>query len=189
MKLHKPVKGRSFVEHAITYSFLSRKLHAKRVMEVGCGEGYGLQLMSMFALSITGLDNSPKFLRRAHTKQYHCPHTLLKWDLDKELPDLTDIDVLVATEVLEHIKEPEKLVKHCADHGVTLLFSIPHNAPHPLHLHVYMNPEEAKALVVPYYSTIEWFTLRNGIVQKDFPFVSPERYIGVCHPNQEVTNN
>lgn len=184
MKKEKPRKTRSFVEHMITYSFLSRDLHAKRVLELGCGEGYGLQLLSLFALRLQGLDNSPKFLRRAQLMQYHCPTVLKKIDLDKDLPDLSEVDFVVATELLEHLEDAHRMVEHCARSGVSLGLSIPHNAPHPLHKHVFMNPAEAKALISPHYRDVRWFTLRNGIVQKDFPFISPERYIGICSPSQ-----
>lgn len=173
------MKQASYAYHLSAYAWVARRVRNRNVVELGSNEGYGSQLLSVFAKSITGYDISPRGVSRSAMKQHHCAAKFNVLDLEMGVLPLEGVDVVVALEVLEHLHNPQHVLKQISDAGVELIFSIPHNAPQRLHFQDFYSLEDAKALIEPFFSDVEWFFMRHNFIQSA-PFKEPNRYIGVA---------
>ena len=120
-------------EHLLRYTFALQYVFDKDVLDVACGTGYGMHLMSLWAKSITGYDNSQEAINVAKRDfRMKCSAFIEVKDLDQEsrLSNnmAQDFDVVTCFETLEHLNNPEKLLenirKHLRPKGM-LLISVP----------------------------------------------------------------
>ncbi len=165
-----PVKTRGYQNHLALYVWASQFAFNEEVTDIGCGEGFGLQAVSIFAKSVRGLDISPTFLNRAKKKQYYCPTSFEVVDIDHD-PNLHGF--VLAFEVVEHVKEPRKLVEIMAVYP--FIASLPHNDHHPLHLTTYHSIEEVAKLFEGI--AVDIFKYAHGVVYTADSGVVPERYV------------
>lgn len=116
-------------EHLTRYGYALWFVKRKRVLDLGCYNGYGTVLLSWGAASVTGYDNDPKALRKAESRQYECPAMFRQVDFDKEPLPYGPFDTIVSFEVLEHVEDPDdlmqKMMATLAPGGV-FVFSVPH---------------------------------------------------------------
>ena len=151
----------------------------KKILDIGCGKGDGLLILSYFADSVTGVDFGPKEIKYALLHHYYSPVRLIQLDLEKEWLE-EKFDVITAFEILEHLEHPELLLPKIAKNCKMFIFSVPHNAPAPFHKQVYKKLDEVRALVEPYFD-VDWYFERKSII-RDEVFNVPHRYIGVATP-------
>lgn len=148
------------------------------MLDIGCGEGFGLLITSMFASKVTGLDFSPRAVRIASSQRYLCPGEIKQFDLENEIIE-EDFDICIAFEVLEHINNPKEVVERMRQLGKTLIFSVPHAYPHKLHKTDFYSLEDAQKLVPNW--KVEWYYLDGSNIVKKKP-ININRYIGVATP-------
>lgn len=89
------------------------KLNPKTILDFGCGEGFFLKAMKDRGLSekkILGVDNRKKAVENASSLLPE--YDFKQIDLFQISPDEFQFDLVMAIEVLEHLYEPEKFVKH-----------------------------------------------------------------------------
>lgn len=92
-------------------------LHGKRVLDVGCGGGILSESMSEKGADVTGIDLGDKALKVAKLHQLESglkvDYRLVSVeDLAKEQP--ASFDVVTCMEMLEHVPDPEAIVRACA---------------------------------------------------------------------------
>jgi 2-polyprenyl-3-methyl-5-hydroxy-6-metoxy-1,4-benzoquinol methylase len=101
----------TFWEHLFRYSFASRRVQGKRVLDIACGEGYGAWLLSKSgARSVIGVDVCNET----------CEHARSKYGIDARrgeaiaipLPNAS-VDVIVSFETIEHVKSPDAFLDEC----------------------------------------------------------------------------
>lgn len=96
--------------NADRYMFALPHCVDKHVLELGCGSGMGTYLYSLVAKSITAVDYSGVAIDYAKTYPSDPYKVSFKeMNLEKEIPD-GKYDVVVATEFLEHIDDPARLI-------------------------------------------------------------------------------
>jgi 2-polyprenyl-3-methyl-5-hydroxy-6-metoxy-1,4-benzoquinol methylase len=103
--------GSTFWEHVYRYAFACRFVKGKRVLDVACGEGYGLAaLQKAGAARVIGLDISEPV----------CQHARTKYGLDVRVATAEQIpladasmDVIVSFETIEHIPNPGLFLDEC----------------------------------------------------------------------------
>jgi SAM-dependent methyltransferase len=91
-------------EHMARYAFAARLARGKRVLDAGCGAGYGSAELAPAALSVIGIDVAPEAVELARSN-YQQPN------LEFELGSCTALphgegafDLVVAFEVIEHLE-------------------------------------------------------------------------------------
>jgi len=91
-------------EHMARYAFAMRLARGKRVLDAGCGAGYGSAELARIAESVTGVDVACEAVEyaRAH---YPAAHLEFKQASVTELPFAdASFDLVVAFEVIEHLE-------------------------------------------------------------------------------------
>jgi 2-polyprenyl-3-methyl-5-hydroxy-6-metoxy-1,4-benzoquinol methylase len=87
------------------YNFAARLTRGKRVLDAGCGAGYGSAELAQSAERVTGIDIAPEAVEfaRAH---YERPNLTFEQASCTELPfDDGCFDLVVAFEVIEHLED------------------------------------------------------------------------------------
>lgn len=146
-------------EHIARYFFAARLARGKRVVDLGCGAGYGSAELARTAVSVLGCDISQEAVEWART-QYAVPNLRFEQASCDAVP-LGDasIDLAVAFEVIEHLYEPEKLlaeVRRLLAPGGQFVVSTPNTGyyaesreaagPNPYHHHEFSFQEFQEAL-------------------------------------------
>jgi SAM-dependent methyltransferase len=92
-------------EHLARYAFAARLARGKRVLDAGCGAGYGSAELAKTAVSVLGVDQSNDAVQYAR-ENYRLPNLTFVQASATALPhpDAT-FDLVVAFEVIEHLDE------------------------------------------------------------------------------------
>lgn len=96
-------------EHWHRYLYVTNFVNNKKVLDIACGEGYGSNLLSIYAEEVIGIDISKEAIERASSKY-------IKKNLQFISGTATDIpvkesavfDTVVSFETIEHLPEPDQ---------------------------------------------------------------------------------
>jgi hypothetical protein len=92
-----------FNEHLSRYEFARHFAGGKRVLDAGCGSGYGSAELASTALAVTGIDASADAIEYAR-EHYHSDNLHFEQALCTALPD-GPYDLITAFEVIEHLED------------------------------------------------------------------------------------
>jgi 2-polyprenyl-3-methyl-5-hydroxy-6-metoxy-1,4-benzoquinol methylase len=81
----------------------------QKVLDIGCGTGYGTFMLSWAARWVTGMDLDEPSVRFAR-RHFQADNLLYLQSGD---PSVYEADVYVALEVLEHLDDPAQLIAEC----------------------------------------------------------------------------
>jgi len=156
----------TYVEHLTRYVFCLGFCINKKVMDIACGTGYGLELISSVAESGIGVDIDQKALEFAkeNYKFYGKSFIFVQRDLEKETLNSgffgKILDTITSFETIEHLANPDfflENVKEILREDGHFIFSIPINNPSKYHKISYTK-QEAKALMDKHFSKIQWLS-------------------------------
>jgi SAM-dependent methyltransferase len=101
-----------FRRHEVVYQRLASRCADLDVLEAGCGEGYGADLISRVARRVIALDYDETTVAhvRAHYPRVEVMHGNLA---ELPLPDAS-VDVVVNFQVIEHLWDQTQFVRECA---------------------------------------------------------------------------
>jgi SAM-dependent methyltransferase len=115
-----------FRRHEVVYARLADRCAGRDVLEAGCGEGYGADLIADVARHVIGLDYDESAV--AHVKARYPRVEMLHGNLaELPLPDRA-VDVVVNFQVIEHLWDQGQFVAEChrvLRPGGALLMSTP----------------------------------------------------------------
>jgi len=144
-------------EHLARYSFAARLCRGKRVLDAGCGVGYGAARLATQARRVIGIEIAPEALAMARERYALPALEFLRGDC-RSLPFASgSFDLVVAFEVIEHLQDWDALLAESrrvlADWGA-LIVSTPNRvyygehreAPNPFHVHEFDYTEFQAAL-------------------------------------------
>lgn len=105
------VRNDLFVAHESIYFFASSYAAGRRVLDAGCGTGYGsAQLARSGATSVVGVDLDAANVRYA-TRHYGAPNVTFRTaDLERLDFPPASFDLVVASNSLEHLHDPDAFV-------------------------------------------------------------------------------
>ncbi len=146
-----------WAEHIARYAFATRFADGKRVLDLGCGTGYGTAELAKYAFEAVGVDISREAIdyAKAHyrnARYVEVPAT--------ELPfEPASFDVVVSFELIEHLSDWRPLlaqVKRVLHPGGLFIVSTPNklyyaeargaSGPNPFHEHEFEHAEFAAAM-------------------------------------------
>ena len=179
----------------VTYAWACQFLIIKNgytMADLGAGRGDGAMIMSHFTKSIDLYDGHEGQLQLSKRHPYFCPTEYILMDLEKDAPT-KEYDVIICFETLEHLKNPERLVREVSKKCKLFIFSIPHNSPtthkrhyhrkwHQVHKQIYRNEDDVKKMLGDNFDEVTLYQERSGKIRKG-KFKVPHRYIGVCKNN------
>ena len=92
-------------------------LKGKRVLDIGCGGGILAKPLSRLGSSVTGIDISSENIKVAvdHAKKEKLDITYLNLTIEK-LNVNKKFDIVIASEVIEHVEDQNVFLKHIAKH-------------------------------------------------------------------------
>jgi 2-polyprenyl-3-methyl-5-hydroxy-6-metoxy-1,4-benzoquinol methylase len=143
-----------YLEHLSAYEAAGRFARQGTVLDIGCGEGYGVSRMAANAGYVLGVDVEPDVVTVV-TRRYRDTRVRFAcMDGMRLAVRSASVDLVTSFQVLEHVPDPDALVSEIArvlrPTGVAVL-STPNALIHlgprnPFHVHEF-NPRELQALL------------------------------------------
>jgi SAM-dependent methyltransferase len=156
--------------HMMRYAFATQFCYNARVVDLGCGTGYGSYVLSMVAKEVWAVDRSMDAI--AFGKQHFKADNIVwvRYDIERlSLPEEPDFNVCF--EVLEHLDDPQFII----DQYQPLLWSIPIDDGSRFHKRAYSIKE-----IDELTGGGRWFQLRDGlIVERDETEQLPMYILGI----------
>jgi len=146
-----------WAEHLARYAFAARYAAGKRVLDVGCGTGYGTAELAKTARATTGVDVAPEAIEYATE---HYPGVTFRMAQAGKLPfDVASFDLITAFELIEHLDDWRAMlheVRRVLDRAGVFIVSTPNKlyyaesrgaaGPNPYHRHEFEYAEFRSAL-------------------------------------------
>ncbi len=192
--------------HARRYGFAAKRCRGKRVLDAGCGSGYGTRILGLEATECLGVDSDPEVVRLAESL-FATPGVSFAVADGTRLEALTDetFDVVVALEVLEHLP-PESVpafmaaVRRVLTPDGTFVVSVANRAhqdkeENPFHLSE-MLFEEFKTLLQTWFTALRieffgqevwggtWHLERECRIERIRSATSHHVYLGLAEPER-----
>lgn len=128
----------TFQHHLARYQFALGLLRGgERLLDTGCGVGYGTHLLNSRAGFALGVDYSVDALEYARARYQSPGLAFARMNCQGlALPDST-FDVIVSFEMYEHLEKPREYLRECArvlKPGGRLILSTPNRAPWEIHM-------------------------------------------------------
>lgn len=106
------VRNDLFVAHASIYEFGSRFARGARVLDAGCGTGYGAEiLVRNGAAHVHGVDVDPRSVAYARRHYGSDAISFARADCERLTLEEGSYDLVFASNVLEHLEHPELFVR------------------------------------------------------------------------------
>ncbi len=151
-------------EHRGRYWWAGQLLRGKKVLDAGCGTGYGLEMLAdAGAVALTGVDLDPGAVAEARVRGGRCGATVVQADLQAlELPD-DSFDAVVCFETIEHLESPQRglaELRRVVRPGGMIVVSSPNPDVYPPgnehHRHE-LRPEELAGLVREHFGCVQTY--------------------------------
>jgi SAM-dependent methyltransferase len=180
-----PVWQRTGFMHRQRYEFAAKQVTGKRVLNVGCGPGYGEGILASGSpAAVVAVDYDFELVERLRRKQASANECLeYRWANAEALPDsLGKFDVIISFENIEHLPAPDRFlegVRRVANPGARLILSTPNRIKYsghpqrpvqnPFHVREY-DFDELRELLAPTLADMQW----SGQFERDYTALSDE---------------
>jgi ubiquinone/menaquinone biosynthesis C-methylase UbiE len=149
-------------EHLHRYAFARRLLAGRRVLDLGCGLGYGAELWHRCARDVVSLDHDAETIANARAMRTHALGPFLIADACRLPLASASFDAVVAFELIEHVSEQQELIAEIRrvlrptgllllSSPDTLVYSGKLGERNPFHIRE-MTTDELRALVAPHFA-------------------------------------
>lgn len=163
----------NFVRHEVAHLYVIKKIRgARRVLDVGCGTGYGSAMVASRVHEVVGVDNSEEAVAWARAKhQLDNLEFMIMPATKLSFPDAS-FDAAYSIQVIEHIEDVElylsEVVRVLKPGGRFVLATpnrltySPKGLHNPFHVREYA-AKELKELLAPYFREVEVTGLHAGL--------------------------
>ena len=176
--------GRIVYEHLHRYALSRDYVAGKRVLDIGCGAGYGTDLLAEQAREAVGVDIDRGAVARA-TKAYRRPNLSYQVADCYDLPFADgEFDAVVANEMIEHIDRQDDFLKEARrvlKTGGLLIVSTPnrpiynrYKSPNPFHV-AEMDIPEFRHLLEGHFASVRLTGLRMALISAAFEMDADDR--------------
>lgn len=112
-------------DHRARYEWAASRLAGKRVVDAGCGVGYGSKILAEAGCTVRAFDRSEEAIAFAKEHYNHDPG--IRYDVGELTSQMfpKNFDAVICFEALEHLAHPEKALRRFRDMAPTLYFSVP----------------------------------------------------------------
>lgn len=176
-----------FTRHLVAYRMAGELGRGRRVIDIGCGEGYGPALLADSAEEVLGIDIAPEVVEHA-SSDYRAPNLSFEvMDVGSLDVGSRSFDVAVSLQVIEHIVDESGYLQEMArvlKPGGAALITTPNrltispgsDSPiNPYHLREY-TPEELSSRLAGYFARVDisgifhagWLKLNDRVRMVDF---------------------
>jgi SAM-dependent methyltransferase len=185
-------------EHLARYAFAGRLCRHKRILDMGCGTGYGTAELARHALTATGIDVATSAVE--HAREHFTARNLryLRASCTQlPFPDAS-FDLAVSFEVIEHIPEWRRLIEEARrvlKPGGQFIVSTPNRlyyaesrklaGPNPYHDHEF-EFEEFRTELESVFPSVSLF-LQNHAAGIVFQPIHPDESADVSIAGQDIT--
>jgi SAM-dependent methyltransferase len=104
-----PAENYWFRRHLAVYEWVADRCAGLDVVDMACGEGYGVEVLARRAARVTGVDANPEAHEHARLK-YSRPGVRFVRDLVERHAEPCDAVVFLQT--IEHVDRPEEVLRH-----------------------------------------------------------------------------
>jgi SAM-dependent methyltransferase len=156
-----PAENYWFRRHLAVYEWIAERCGGLDVVDMACGEGYGVDVLARRARRVTGVDANPEAYEHARLK-YSRPGVRFVQDLVERHEEPCDAVIFLQT--IEHLEEPRAALEHFRAMAPVVYVSTPNvltlappgaeRSDNPWHLREY-RPEEFRALCEGVYGRVE----------------------------------
>jgi len=117
-----PAENYWFRRHLVVYEWIARRCAGLRVVDMACGEGYGTEVLALHAREVTGVDANPDAYEHARLK-YTRPGVRFVRNMIELHAE--PCDVIVFLQTIEHVPDPEGVLRHFKRTAGTVYVSTP----------------------------------------------------------------
>lgn len=110
----------SFIKEKVCIHFnikdnATQPLKGLRILDVGCGGGLLCEPLARLGATVTGIDPVKENIKVAkmHAKEMGLKITYLASAVEDLPADMSPFDVLIASEIIEHVDHPDAFLKTC----------------------------------------------------------------------------
>ncbi|MCL5287447.1 MAG: class I SAM-dependent methyltransferase [Acidobacteria bacterium] len=176
-RLHPDTQDRATFQHHIArYEFaLERIAPGERVLDAGCGAGYGTHLLSEKCAFALGIDYAPQALEFARGRYGGANVAFAAMNCHRLAVAEASVDCVIALEVFEHLENSEAFLAECSRvlrPGGRLILSTPNQVTHDLHMnsigmknefHInLMSEKELHAALQKHFAEVEIYGQRRS---------------------------
>jgi len=172
----------TYAEHLARYAFALHFCYKRNVLDVGCNDGSGSQLLSLSADRMTVADIDQRSLNAAKGKSFECLTDFVPCDFEHDFPD-GRWDTIVGFEIIEHLEQTDRFVRNIADHltdGGVFVFSVPHMVANPQHKTLF-DEEKIRALITRHLTLDALYVQDAECISGKPMYKGLKCYVGVAH--------
>jgi 2-polyprenyl-3-methyl-5-hydroxy-6-metoxy-1,4-benzoquinol methylase len=160
-----PAENYWFRRHLVVYEWIARRCGGLSVVDMASGEGYGSDVLARHARQVTGVEANPDAFEHARLK-YTRPGVRFVRDMVELY--FEPCDVVVFLQTIEHVPEPEAVLRRFKEMAGTVYVSTPNlltlappgadKSGNPWHLREY-RAEDFRRLCSSGFETVEVYGL------------------------------
>jgi SAM-dependent methyltransferase len=117
-----PAENYWFRRHLAVYEWIAERCAGLKVVDMACGEGYGSEVLARRAREVTGVDANPEAFEHARLK-YTRPGVRFVRNMIELHSEPCDVVVFLQT--IEHVPDPEGVLRHFKAMAATVYVSTP----------------------------------------------------------------
>jgi SAM-dependent methyltransferase len=106
-----PAENYWFQRHLAVYEWIGARVTGLRVLDMACGEGYGSEVLSRTATSVTGVDANPEAHEHAALR-YRRENLRFERGIVETHGEPGSYDAVVFLQTIEHVQDPRRVLEH-----------------------------------------------------------------------------